>query len=66
MKRHLRVNFIECDAHGVCAELFPEGIRLDDWGYPIVEPGPIPSAHMKHARRAVLACPKLALLLTEE
>jgi ferredoxin len=66
MKRRLRVNPIKCDAHGVCAELFPEGIRLDDWGYPIIEPGPIHGHHLKHARRAVQACPKLALFLTEE
>jgi len=40
-KVRLRVNPIECDAHGVCAELFPERITLDDWGYPIVDPEPI-------------------------
>ena len=26
----LRVNPIACDAHGLCAELFPEWITLDD------------------------------------
>ncbi len=59
----LRVNPIACDGHGVCAELFPEWIRLDDWGYPIVSDTPIPEALMVHARRAVNACPKAALLL---
>ncbi len=29
-----------CDGHGLCAELFPEGVRLDDWGYPVVA-GPV-------------------------
>ena len=62
----LRVNPIECDAHGVCAELFPERVRLDDWGYPIIDPEPIPHSLMKHARRAVQNCPKLALLLSED
>ena len=33
---------IACDGHGICAELFPEGIRLDDWGYPILAPGDVP------------------------
>jgi ferredoxin len=28
----LRVNPIECDAHGLCAELFPERVALDEWG----------------------------------
>jgi ferredoxin len=62
----LVVNPIECEAHGVCAELFPERVHLDDWGYPIIDPEPIPHALMKHARRAVTNCPKLALLLSED
>ena len=38
----LRVNPIACDAHGLCAELVPELIRLDEWGYPIVAETPVP------------------------
>jgi len=60
------VNPIECDAHGLCAELFPERIQLDEWGYPIVDSTPIPHDLMKHARRAIQTCPKLALLLRKE
>ncbi len=63
MSKSLRVNPIVCQGHGLCAELFPERIRLDDWGYPIIEPGPIPSGLERHARRAVDACPVLALAL---
>jgi len=59
----LRVNPIECEAHGLCAELFPERISLDDWGYPIVDPQPIPRELEAHAREAVAACPVLALKL---
>ena len=62
----LRVNPIECEAHGVCAELFPEWVRLDEWGYPIIGSDPIPAALLPHARRAVQNCPKLALLLTDD
>jgi ferredoxin len=61
----LRVNPIECEAHGLCAELFPERISLDDWGYPIVDPRPIPRALEAHARDAVAACPVLALKLVQ-
>jgi ferredoxin len=61
----LRVNPIACDAHGVCAELFPEWVQLDDWGYPIVSDAAIPEELMVHARRVVNACPKAALLLDE-
>jgi ferredoxin len=59
----LRVNPIACEGHGLCAELFPERIRLDDWGYPIVDETPVPRSLEQHLRRAVDACPTLALLL---
>ena len=41
----------------------PELIRLDDWGYPIVDGDPVPEELLAHARRAVDTCPKLALAL---
>jgi ferredoxin len=66
MSKRLRVNPIACDGHGLCAELLPERISLDDWGYPIVEPGSVPRKLEGHARRAVAACPTLALLLEPE
>jgi ferredoxin len=59
----LRVNPIACTAHGVCAELLPEIIRLDPWGYPIVAPGELDGDLLSHARRAVASCPVLALVL---
>jgi ferredoxin len=58
---HMTIDRIRCDGHGLCAELLPELIRLDDWGYPIIAPGPIPGALMPLAQRAVQACPVLAL-----
>ena len=65
MSRRLRVNPITCEAHGLCAELFPERIKLDEWGYPIVDPTPITPSLERHAKRAVAACPVLALMLEE-
>jgi ferredoxin len=59
----ISVDPIACDGHGFCAELFPERISVDDWGYPIVDPTPIPPALESHARRAVGCCPKRALRL---
>jgi ferredoxin len=59
----LRVNPITCDGHGVCAELLPEVIRLDPWGYPIVPGAELPDDLVEHARRAAAACPTLALLI---
>jgi ferredoxin len=60
----LRVNPIACTGHGVCAELLPELISLDEWGYPIVDPHPVPPVLDREARSAVAACPTLALKLT--
>ena len=66
MSFRLVINPIKCVAHGMCAELFPERIALDDWGYPIIDPKPIPAGLEEHARRAVAACPTLALRLVAE
>ena len=66
MKRlTLVVDPIACDGHGLCAELFPERVDLDEWGYPILGHDPIGPELEKHAHRAVDACPKLALTLEE-
>jgi len=64
-KATMIVNPIACVAHGVCAELFPERITLDEWGYPVIDPRPVPEHLREHARRAVAACPTLALLMLE-
>ena len=65
MSIRLRLDPIMCHAHGLCAEAFPERIRLDEWGYPIVDPEPLTPELRKHAERAVEACPKMALLLAK-
>jgi ferredoxin len=65
MSARLRVNPIMCDAHGMCAELLPELIRLDDWGYPILDEAEVPRELLGLARKAADACPTLALLLDE-
>jgi ferredoxin len=57
------IDRIRCDGHGMCAELLPELIELDDWGYPIVYATTVPGDLAEHARRAVAACPVLALRL---
>jgi ferredoxin len=57
------VDPIACTGHGLCAELFPEQIELDDWGYPILDDETVPPELREHALRAVKACPALALRL---
>lgn len=63
MADKLKVNPIACTGHGVCAELLPELVALDEWGYPVVDPGPVPPLLEREARKAVAACPALALKL---
>jgi ferredoxin len=62
-RTELVVDRIGCDGFGMCAELLPELIELDDWGYPIVAAGGVPDQLLDHARRAVAVCPVLALRL---
>ena len=62
VRTELVVDRIACDGFGMCAELLPELIELDDWGYPIIAGG-VPFKLMDHARRAVAVCPVLALRL---
>jgi ferredoxin len=59
----LTVNPIACQAHGMCIELLPELITADPWGYPLIAPGPVPAQLLPLARRAVGACPTMALRL---
>jgi ferredoxin len=48
----VRVNPIQCVAHGLCAELLPERITLDEWGYPILDGSALSAELVKNARRA--------------
>jgi ferredoxin len=63
MSTHVRLDPILCDGFGQCAELLPERITLDDWGYPIVSDDAIPSSLTVEAERTVDLCPRLALSL---
>ena len=63
MSYELRINPIACTGHGLCAELLPEIIELDPWGYPILLDATVPRSLVEHAKRAAATCPTLALLL---
>jgi ferredoxin len=66
LKAELRVNRVACSGHGVCAELLPELVALDEWGYPLIADAAVPVRLARGARRAVTDCPALALRLTAE
>ncbi len=59
----LKLDIIRCDGHGICAEMLPEWIRLDDWGFPAIRPGEVPPELLAQARWAVANCPVRALRL---
>ncbi|HEU5420572.1 MAG TPA: ferredoxin [Streptosporangiaceae bacterium] len=63
MTLRLRLDPIACAGHGLCAGLLPERIGLDEWGYPVIT-GDVPHGLARDARRAVRACPTLALRLS--
>ena len=63
MALSLQVDPVRCEGFGMCAELLPEAIELDDWGYPIVRDGILPEHLRELAERAVEVCPVLAVRL---
>jgi ferredoxin len=63
---HITIDPVACDAYGYCAELLPEAITLDEWGYPIVDGRPLPLELVALAKRAVRDCPRRAITLTQK
>lgn len=61
--RRLRVDIVACDGVGICAHLADQLIRVDSWGFPIVDGGPLDRAAERRARAAVTACPRKALFI---
>lgn len=59
----LAVDPVSCDAYGYCAELLPELVELDEWGYPVVAGEAVPLHLARRARDAARQCPRRALLL---
>jgi ferredoxin len=61
----VRVDPVACDAYGYCAELLPERVTLDEWGYPIVDGAPVEGGLVALATRAAAECPRRAVLLEQ-
>jgi ferredoxin len=62
----ITIDPVACDAYGYCAELLPEAIALDEWGYPIVDGRPLPADLVAMAKRAARDCPRRAITLTQK
>jgi ferredoxin len=61
----LRIDATACQGIGMCAFVAPTLIGVDDWGYPVLAPGPLVAAEVRRALTAVAACPRRALFLAE-
>jgi ferredoxin len=59
----LAVDWILCDGYGLCGDLVPDLIGLDDWRYPILDSMPVDRGRLNDAQRAVDCCPMKALRL---
>jgi ferredoxin len=63
----LHVDWTRCDGHGLCADLLPEVLVRDEWGYPVARRPDgaldVDRLLLQHAERAVDLCPLLALKL---
>ena len=66
MSERIVVDPIKCKGHGLCAELFPERIELDDWGYPMIDATAVAPELRDHARNAVRSCPTIALRIAHQ
>jgi len=63
----LHIDWPRCDGHGSCAELLPELLAVDDFGFPVSRAGerdPVVARRDEDsARHAVRNCPVMALRL---
>ncbi|GLY13565.1 ferredoxin [Kineosporia rhizophila] len=69
MTRPLIIDWTACEGRGLCADLLPEVLTQDKWGYPQSRSGhdfSIPDELEKAARKAVHLCPRLALRLQND
>jgi ferredoxin len=66
MERTLRVDWIRCEGYGLCGDLAPDLIALDDWRYPVILEPVVRGGLLNDAQRAVDCCPRRALSLVTE
>jgi len=65
VSERVTVDWIACQGRGLCAELLPERITMDPWGYPVLDGEPLPASLLGYARAAAKACPVRALRLAQ-
>lgn len=65
MSLAIEVDEIACEANGVCTEILPRVLELDDEDVLHVRLNVVPSELEQRAREAVARCPRQALRLVE-
>jgi len=65
MARELRVDWIRCDGYGLCGDLAPDAIALDDWRYPVILEPALEPGLLNDVQRAIDCCPMHALSLVD-
>lgn len=58
------VDATKCSGYGTCAEIAPDLLQLDEWGYASVIGDGVP-ADPDAARRAAAQCPEAAITIEE-
>lgn len=66
MSLRLEIDHDTCEANGVCEQLLPEALRLDDDDRLHLRLAQLPAALEQRAREAVRACPRQALRVVED
>jgi ferredoxin len=65
----LLIDWTRCEGRGLCAELLPEVLTTDDWGYPLSiredRSLEVPPRARRYAEEAIRECPRLALRLLD-
>jgi ferredoxin len=61
----LGIDPASCAGVGICAHLAPRVVRIDSWGYPIIDNHALGRWDRRQASSAVAACPRRALFLDE-
>ena len=62
----MQVDWTRCDGHGLCAALLPDRIARDEWGFPVLSRPVVHAPDEPDVKRAVAACPALALYLEKQ
>jgi ferredoxin len=47
----IMVDWTSCDGRGLCAELLPELVDRDEWGFPLIADPIVPASLRDHTRR---------------